>query len=336
MPFLPNKYWSFCPAILLLGCLLLSSFGFTDAFLVSVPAPIRMSPSYNFTPEFALDADSVVIPLKRAGRLFLIEAQVDGVSGNLVFDTGANGLVLNSTYFRSHVKSGGVVSNGITGSVGTVEQVSVDRLEFADLKYAKLLADVTNLGHIENRRGVKIIGLIGFSLLRSLEIVFDPAHNELKLFRIDKSGKRINPSSKNFHPDYMQKIDGHSQILFLQGTVGGRNLNFCLDTGAETNAISSDLNKKVMSTITITRRASLKGAGTAVTEVLFGRMNSFRIGSREIQDMETVISNLDAVSEAYGTHIDGMLGSDFLEHGVFCINFLSGQFGMRFTKGGNP
>jgi len=287
-----------------------------------------------YTPEFLQKTDSVVIPLKRAGRLFLIEATVDDEPGNLVFDTGANGLVLNSTYFRNHIKSGGATSSGITGSVGTVEQVSVGQLEFADVRYTKLTADVANLGHIENRRGAKIIGLIGFSLLRSVEVIIDPKRGELRLYKVDKSGKRVNSSSAQFRPDYTQKIEGNSNILFLTGNVAGKILNFCFDTGAETNAISSDLNKKVMSTISITRRAALKGAGAAGSEVLFGRMNDFSIGNRKIVDMETVITNLDALSEAYGTHIDGMLGSSFLEHGVFCVNFLSGQFGMRFTKGG--
>lgn len=286
-----------------------------------------------YTPEFLQKTDSVVIPLKRAGRLFLIEAKVDGETGNLVFDTGANGLVLNSTYFRNHVKSGGTVSNGITGAVGTVEQVAVNQLEFADLRYNKLTADMANLGHIENRRGAKIIGLIGFSLLRSMEVIIDPKRGELRLYKVDKSGKRVNSGSSQFRSDLTQKIEGNGNILFLTGNIGGKVLNFCFDTGAETNAISSDSNKKVMSTISITRRAALKGAGAAGSEVLFGRMNDFAIGPRKIADMETVITNLDALSEAYGTHIDGMLGSSFIEHGVFCVNFLSGQFGMRFTKG---
>src|SRR5512138_3041409 len=41
------------------------------------------------------------IPLKRAGRLFMIEVVIDGITGNLIFDTGASKLVLNSTYFRN-------------------------------------------------------------------------------------------------------------------------------------------------------------------------------------------------------------------------------------------
>ena len=47
--------------------------------------------------------ESITIPLKRAGRLFLLEAHIDEESGNFIFDTGAADLVLNSTYFRKYI-----------------------------------------------------------------------------------------------------------------------------------------------------------------------------------------------------------------------------------------
>jgi predicted aspartyl protease len=294
---------------------------------------LLFSPVDSYSPENNLKADSVVIPLKRAGRLLLIEAKVDNEVGNLVFDTGANGVVFNSTYFRNHVKSGGSSSNGITGSVGSIEQVTIDKIEFADLTYKKMRADMANLGHIENRRGVKILGLIGFSMIRDFEIVIDTQNNQLKLFRIDKTGNRISHAPTNFKPDHYQKINNNSNILFLQGKIGGKNLNFCFDTGAETNVVNSYSTKNILNTLTITRRSGLKGAGSAGSEVLFGRMNDFSIGNQQINGMETIISNLDALSEAYGTKIDGMLGFNFMEQGIVCINFAKKQFGIQFTKG---
>ncbi|HAH23833.1 MAG TPA: hypothetical protein DCL77_08760 [Prolixibacteraceae bacterium] len=303
----------------------------------AVNSPVaNLLPAFNsgfYDPDFNLNADSVIIPMKTAGHLFLIEAKVDGEVGNLVFDTGASGLVINSSYFRNHVKSGGTTSTGITGSVGNVEQISIGQIEFADLTYRNLRADMANLGHIENRRGVKILGLIGFGMMRNLEIVIDPINSELKLFRIDQTGKRLNGKGTGFKPDYSQKIEGNTNILFLKGTIRGKVLNFCFDTGAETNAISSDCNKKIMSTLTITRRTVLKGTGTAGSEVLFGKMNDFVIGNHQIRDMETIISNMDALSEAFGTHIDGLLGFSFMKNGVLCINFVNKQFGIRFKKG---
>ena len=294
---------------------------------------IILNQSYTYNPEFQSNIDSIVIPLKRAGRLFLIEAKVEDQTGNLVFDTGATGLVLNSTYFRNHVKSGGATSSGITGAVGNVEQISVGKIEFSGMTYKNIRADVASLGHIENRRGVKILGLIGFSLMKNLEIVLDVQNNELKLFRIDKTGKRTNGNKVRFIPDYTQKIEGNTNILFLKGKINGKILNFCFDTAAETNAICSDCNRSILNTLTITRRSTLKGAGAAGSEVLFGRMNDFTFGERSIRNMETIITNLDALSEAYGTRIDGMLGYNFLEQGIVSINFVSKQFGIHFTKG---
>jgi len=285
-----------------------------------------------YSPEFNLNADSVVIPLKRIGRLFLIDAKVGEETGNLVFDSGANGLVLNSTYFRNHIKSGGSTPTGVTGAVGPVEQIFVKRIEFGGLSYKNITADVTNLGHIENRRGIKILGLVGFSMMRKLEIIIDAKNNQLKLFRIDNNGKSLNNSLTEFKADYIQKIEGSTNILFLKGKINGKTLNFCFDTGCETNVICSDCNRTIMNTLTITGRSGLTGAGSAGSEVLFGRMNDFTIGNKQIPNMDTVITNLDALSEGYGTKIDGMLGYNFLEQGVICINFVKRQFGIRFIK----
>jgi len=264
----------------------------------------------------------------------LIDAKVEDQTGNLVFDTGANGLVLNSTYFRDHVGTTGSATGGITGAVGKVERISIEKMEFGELTYQKLRADAVNLGHIENRRGVKILGLVGFSMMKNLEIVINAENNELRLFKLDKEGNRISGKSPGFTTDHTQKIEGNGNILFLKGSVAGKTLNFCFDTGAETNAISSNAGKNILSTLTITRRMELKGAGAAKSEVLFGRMNDFSLGERKITGMETIVTSLYAMGEAYDTRIDGMLGYSFLEQGTVSINFVKKQFGFQFTKGG--
>ena len=46
--------------------------------------------------------DSILIPLKRAGNLFLIEARIDTMVGNFIVYLGAPYLVLNATYFRDY------------------------------------------------------------------------------------------------------------------------------------------------------------------------------------------------------------------------------------------
>ena len=299
----------------------------------AIPVTFTLPQAECFSPENKLMVDSVIIPLKRAGRLLLVEANVDGQTGNLVFDTGANGLVFNSTYFRKYEKYGGTSTVGSTGAVGTVEQIMLDKIELANLTYRKVTADVTNLGHIENRRGVKILGLFGFNLIRDFEVHIDAPGNQLKLYRVDKAGNRITANKSIFKADISQKFSILSNILFLQGKIGGKNLNFCFDTGAEINVISSYSSKNILSTLTITRRSGLNGIGSTRSEVLFGRMNDFSIGNRPFNGMETIVSNLDALSDVYGTKVDGMLGFNFLEQGIVCVNFVRKEFGIQLMKG---
>lgn len=276
--------------------------------------------------------DTLTIPLRRAGNIFLLEAVVDGEKGYLVFDTGASGMVLNRTYFRDHVVLSKELSSGVTGSVNEAERVNVETVGISGLRFNNLVADVANLGHIENRRGVKILGLIGFAMLRNFEIVFDPQQNQLQLFRIDKKGARSNRNSSVFINDYTCNFTEKNSILFISTRLYGRIMTFCLDTGAETNVLDANVPREVLASVTVTRRSTLNGAGTVTSDVLFGKMNGFIFGKRTLDNMDTVITSLDALSEAYDKKIDGMLGYSFLSKGVICINFVKREFSIRFSN----
>jgi predicted aspartyl protease len=279
--------------------------------------------------------ESVTIPLKRVGNLFLIEGKVDNEVGNFVFDTGSARLVLNKTYFRNYYSNDQDVAGGVTGSTSTIGHIRIKRLQIAGLGYDNLSADVTNLGHIEDRRGVKILGLFGFSLLKNVEIVIDVNRNEMRLYRVDKNGNRTG-SSRRSRFDVTGKIWQHQDVLFVQASVGGKLLDFCLDTGAESNVLNNFCSKKVLSTVTIQRRSGLVGAGSTRAEVLYGIMNDFRLGEYPISNMQTIITSLKSMCESYGINIDGMLGYDFFCQGEVSVNMVKKELGVCFTKKASP
>jgi len=292
--------------------------------------PIQVNANNNF--EVAPGIDALTIPLKRVGNLFLIDAIVDNQIGNLIFDTGAMGLVLNKTYYRNHVVMDSQASNGINGAISNVNFITINQLEFSDLTFKNTKADLTDLGHIENRRKVKILGLLGLTLIKDFEIIIDVNNNQLQLFRIDKKGNRFNTTEKSFQADITQPIQSVNNVIFIRGTIGGKRLNFCMDTGSETNVISNRSSKEVLNTITITRRSSLQGSGSKKSEVFYGTMNNFVYNNKELTGMETIITNLDGLCDAYGVQIDGVLGFDFLEKGTVCINLYKKQLGICFLK----
>jgi predicted aspartyl protease len=280
------------------------------------------------------ELESVIIPLKRVGKLFLIEAKIDNTVGNLLFDTGAAQLVLNSTYFRKYMMTTGGEATGITGNTGAIQHTEIMRLDVGGLIYKSVPADVTDLGHIENRRGVKVFGLFGVSMLKGLEMVIDVNHNELRLYRLDKVGNRIMVKTDEFHADITEKIELYHNILFVKAEIGGKVLDFCLDTGAESNVLSSYAPKKVLNTVTILRRSDLMGAGKGEAEALLGKLNDFNIGNHSISNMQTIIASLESLSATYGYPIDGMLGYDFFEKGEVCINLVKNEIRISFTNKG--
>ncbi len=79
----------------------LTTSGIPGILPVSISTSIRTNYSEVYEPEFKLKADSVIIPMKRAGRLFLIDATVDGETGNLdalseAFGTTVDGMLGDS------------------------------------------------------------------------------------------------------------------------------------------------------------------------------------------------------------------------------------------------
>ena len=278
----------------------------------------------------------VRIPLKRAGRLFLLEGTIDKVIGNFILDTGAAGLVLNKTYFRNFISLDDVEGGGVTGSTGQVNRATAKHLQVADLGYDNISADVTPLGHLENRRGVKILGLFGISMMQNLQVIIDLRNNALQLFKLDRNGNTLNPDFQKVRFDVVQKVEEFRNILFVKASIGGKMLDFCLDTGAESNVMSLDLPKKAMNTVNVTRRSGLRGAGSMESEVLYGNMTDFVLGARQFSPMETILCSLSEMSAKYEYPIDGMLGYDFFSKGRIFINMAKNEMGICLNKEEKP
>ena len=262
--------------------------------------------------------NEIIIPLKRAGKLLLIEGEVDGLTGNFIFDTGAPYLVLNRTYFRNYDLRNELVASGITGGQSAIMVTRVKKLQIQNLWYGDVRADVAELGHIENARGVQILGLLGLNLFKSFIIEVDLSKGILKLTKCDKKGDSGIVDRTEY--DLVEDLDFYDNTIFVKCEVAGKKLRFGLDTGAEINAVSSMSNKKVLESITITGRSRLMGTGSESVEIIFGKMEELRLGEVAFRDMQTVITQLDDMGEAYGVAIDGMLGYEFFSRGKVNIN----------------
>jgi len=87
-----------------------------------------------------------------------------------------------------------------------------------------------------------------------------------------------------------------------------------------------------MNTVSITRRSGLVGSGRPSADALYGNLNDFDLGGQQISQMQTIITNLDNMSAAFGLTVDGMLGYDFFAKGQICINLVKLEMKICFNK----
>jgi Aspartyl protease len=283
-----------------------------------------INPAISIDPIISTDSASCVIPFTRVGNLILIQAKADTTTGFFIFDTGAPGLVLNITYFRHYPTTNPVESGGVTG--GTLSaQTSVDSFRLGPISYHRVPADLIDLGHIENSKGVKIFGLMGLILFERFEIIIDYTSNRLYLHLITKkeaasyrSPQLLDSAAYTTIPIDIQE---HKMIVYL--FLKGRKLTFIIDSGAETNVLDSRLPGKVFEQVEITRRVTLNGSGNHRVEALYGDLRGLRIGDRDVGALPFLITNLESMCEAYNNCIDGMLGFDFLSLHKIGFNFVT-------------
>lgn len=276
----------------------------------------------------------LTIPLKRVGNLFLLEAKVDSIEGNFILDTGAPNLVLNQTYFRNAKMSDGTTASGIGSSNNNVKRFHTDSLAIGELVFKKIIADVIPLGHLENMRGIKVIGLLGAGLFYNLEMEIDAYNSVLTLYKTDKQGNRlvINENTSVVIPDLLIPMQLFNNVLLINGKINGKNLKFVFDTGAEINVLDNNVHDKVLEYFTLTTRKILSGSTNSKIEVLNGEIQELEIGLKHFKNIPFVVSDLSNLQSVYGLNIDGILGYDIIVKGKIVINMKQKLFVMYLYK----
>lgn len=259
--------------------------------------------------------DSVFIPLKRVGNLLLLEAEIDGMIGNFIVDLGAPYLVLNSTYFRDYEIDDDYSAGTLVSETDYVRRTKVRKLNVQGLEYYNLSADITDLAAIENKRGVKILGLMGLSLFDSYIFDLNVYTQQLILYKGFTSKKIENDLVLDI------PIEIRNNVIIVNAKAGDIELRFSLDSGSERNIIDNNLPESIYDGMKIIGVSSVNDGNGGKTEVLRAIINNIYIGDFSMQKMRTLVLNLENMSRAYGSKIDGMFGFPFFTLGRVIIDF---------------
>ncbi len=273
------------------------------------------------------DSCSFTIPFSRAGNLILVKAKADTIEGNFILDTGCPHLVLNLTYFRHYptTYAQDEEKNGMTGTVSSVVQTTIKSFSFGAMKQYRLEADLVNMGHIENSKGVKILGLLGVSLLRQCEMIIDYEKNLIYIHVIGRkeAAKYKHEMLKDTAAYHTIPITLMDDRIIVQTEMAGKKIKLIIDSGSETNILDSRLPDKVFETVAITGRVMIAGAGNNKVEALTGDLKALTIGKQKVTDLPVVIANLEKTCFSYVGCVDGVLGFEYMSLQKIGFNFVN-------------
>ncbi|WP_299671114.1 hypothetical protein [uncultured Polaribacter sp.] len=306
--------------------LFLLSFVFLSNFTFAENPPIRLFPKIPlyFSKAECINEFTTRIPFKLVDRLLVVEGSLKNQKGNFIIDTGSEAFILNKVHFKTYgfnyVKKG--ETSGVLNTIENPIEKRINNFSLETLHLKNKDSDIIDLSHIEKSKKIKLLGIIGFDILKDYEIFIDLYLNQITLTKTDKTGKKL---SKN---KYLETITDSinfslkNHTIVIDAFVNKEKLKFGLDTGAEFNQLSSKVHKKVLKHFYPKKRIQLMGASSKKIEVLYGNLHRVKLNDKNyFGPMKTIITNLKNMNKAFGTKLDGILGHDFFAQKRVIMNY---------------
>lgn len=298
---------------------------FTSIFATAnteTPVPLAGTPIV-FTNAEKINKHTTRIPFKLVDRLLVVEAAALGKKGNFIIDTGSEALILNKGHFKANpyriksTKTAGVLETLDAPIEKKLEHISLQGLHIKDK-----MSDVIDLSHIEKSKKVRILGVIGYQILKDYEVFIDLHLHQITLSKVDVKGNKLTPKV------YLEEIvDSLSftlkkHTIVVEGSINSKKLFFGLDTAAEFNQLNKNVPRNVLKAFHPKQRIKLRGAGNREIEVLTGKLFRLKLSNTVyFGPMDTMLTNLNTMNEAFGTQLDGILGYEFFARKRTIINY---------------
>lgn len=259
------------------------------------------------------------------GDLLLVAAEIEEQHGWLVLDTGAPGLVLNRAYFDgNHAGNQEEALVDVHGQYfipgwKTIKSLRIGRLDINKVDRARVL----DLVGMEQLKGEKILGLLGWSVLRDFAWLLDWDRQMLQLYGLNRRGELLcrGPLETPADSADLYFID---HLPFLRASIGTKSVDLGLDTGAEVNVWCRPRQKWVQKHFLAQDTLLLQGFGSKRTKVPYGHLQPFLIGCRDYSETSFIVPNHSSfgLNSTLGP-IDGVLGLPFLKSRKVLFNFRS-------------
>ncbi len=253
----------------------------------------------------------ITVPFELDRGMIYVQAEVDGIQGQFILDTGAPGLVLNETPRLTADNPYTAQSCGDAVAIG-VKKVSL--FKWAGRKIKKVEAITLDMDHLEKVHQSPIKGMIGYDLLKDYLVFLDYSRQQL----IISTNGTLPLKPMAILPF---ELDGHLPVMTV--VVDGQALRFGLDTGAAANLLGTKW-KHLLPSTTADAVADVQGLDQSVQRVPVVALSGIQ-AQQHTFDGAFLLMPLDHVQTTSGQPIDGLLGYPFLSGYQVAIDYKGGR-----------
>lgn len=262
--------------------------------------------------EFSATAQKTVsfdVPFELVNGMILVEASVNGDSGTFVLDTGFPTVVVN-TQNAGPLR---LAENQPATHERKKLAVTVSHFRWADIERKNMSAVAMDISHLESTSEKKILGVIGFEVLRQYELLFDFDHKRIMMLP-----SKDNWLHRAYEPVHRLRFKMHGQLPVVKAEIAGEKVRLGLDSGG-TNLLSDEMfgafSPEELGKI---EREKMVGFGFSTKRLKAARLPTLSIGGTPFGETRFVFDDLAYLKQH---RIDGLLGLPFLAQYRFSINY---------------
>lgn len=268
------------------------------------------------------------IPLYKLNKLILIKGEVRGESGYFIFDTGAPGLVLNEAYFEDYHLDPSQKMTGVNGQLHDAHILYVRNLKLGQVAFKQQTAYVIDLSHIEKKRNVKILGLLGVDLFSGVELEIHLQKHILKLFKTNKDGNRFSTKAPKHSPNQISMpFKYRGALIELKAEINNQQYRIAFDTGSETLLLDKNLVVRDKIQTSLTSKKNLLSTDGSKSGIEIRQLENIKIGLN-LKNVSTIATDFKTL-RSHGINVDGLIGYDLLASGIVTINFKKRTFKIK-------
>lgn len=250
------------------------------------------------------------IPFRLVNNMIIVEASMNGTTGNFILDTGFPQSVVNPHKVEGLVRLQTTHSKSVFSGI----PVSVEQFKWAGMEHQDLKAVAMNISHLESTANQEIMGIIGSEILQHSEVMFDFRNQVVLLY-----DRKNNWLHKQQQPQFSLPFDLEQGLPVLKAEIGGTTYHLGLDIGGRYNLLRRhllpQLPKQVVGRISQQRLLDFANMPDYFDKA---PLSGIEIDNHSFDPTTFVFAKL---KQGIPADIDGILGLEFLARYRFAINY---------------